>query len=88
MIPIDVVHKFDNKVPCKLKIPVLNINNNIASITKSTALVSLRLAENVNSIFSLDLGHITSNQTIGSGGSSGSTDPRTGTWPTPWNATN
>ena len=54
MIPIDVVHKFDNKVPHKLKIPVLNTNNNIASITKNTALVSLRLAENVNSIFSLD----------------------------------
>ena len=54
MIQIDVVHKFDNKVPYKLKIPVLNTNNNIASITKNTALVSLRLAENVDSIFSLD----------------------------------
>ena len=54
MIPIDVVHKFDNKVPCKLKVLMLNTNNHIASITKSTALVSLRPAENVNSIFSLD----------------------------------
>ena len=54
MIPIDVVHKFDNKVPCELKIPVLNTNNNIANITKNTALVLLRLAANVDSIFSLD----------------------------------
>ena len=45
---------FDNKVPHKLKILVLNTNNNIASITKNTALVSLRLAENVDSIFRLD----------------------------------
>ena len=54
VIPIDAVHKFDNKVPCKLKIPLLNTNNNIASITKNTALVSLWLAENVDSIFILD----------------------------------
>ena len=26
VIPIDVVHDFDNKVPCKLKIPILNTN--------------------------------------------------------------
>ena len=45
MIPIDVVHKFDNKVPCELKIPILNTNNNIVNIAKNKALVSLRLAE-------------------------------------------
>ena len=27
IIPIDVVHNFDNKVPCELKIPILNTNN-------------------------------------------------------------
>ena len=54
MIPIDLVHKFDIKVPCKLKIPTLNTQNNIASITKNMALVSLRPAEKVDSIFSLD----------------------------------
>ena len=54
MIPIDVVHKFDNKIPHKLKVPMFNTNNCITSITKNTALVSLRAAENVNSIFSLD----------------------------------
>ena len=54
MIPIDVVHKFDNKVPHKLKIPILNANNYIPNITKNMALVSLRLAEKVDSIFSLD----------------------------------
>ena len=52
MIPINVVHKFDNKVPCELKIPILNTNNNIANITKNTAL-SLRPVEKVT-IFSLD----------------------------------
>ena len=54
MIPMDIVHKFDNKVPCKLNIPILNTNNNIANITKNTALVSLRSAEKVDNIFSLD----------------------------------
>ena len=54
MMPIGVVHKFDNKVPCELKIPILNTNNNIANITKNTALVSLRPTENVDSIFCLD----------------------------------
>ena len=54
MIPIDVVHKFNNKVPCKLEIAILNTNNNVANITKNMALVSLRLAEKVDSIFSLD----------------------------------
>ena len=54
MTPIDVIHKFDNKVPCELKIPILNINNNIANITKNTTLVSLRPTEKVDSISSLD----------------------------------
>ena len=40
VIPIDVVHMFDNKVPHELKVPMLNTNNNIANITKNTALVS------------------------------------------------
>ena len=53
MIPIDIVHRFDNKVPCELKIPILNTNNNITNITKNMALVSLRPAEKVDSIFSL-----------------------------------
>ena len=80
MIPIDVVHKFNNKVPHELKIPIFNTNDNIANITKNMALVSLRPAEKGDSIFSFGLGHITSNQAIGSGRSSGSTtDPRTGT---------
>ena len=34
MIPIDIVHKFDNKVPCELKIPILNTNSINANITK------------------------------------------------------
>ena len=54
MIPIDVVHKFDNKGPCELKVSILNTNNNIANITKNMALVSLRLAEKVNSICNLN----------------------------------
>ena len=54
MIQTDVVHKFGNKVPHEFKIPILNANNNIANITKYMALVSLRLAEKVDSIFSLD----------------------------------
>ena len=45
MMPIDVVHKFDSKVPCELKVPILNTNNNIANITKNMALVSLKLAQ-------------------------------------------
>ena len=52
IIPIDVVHKFDNKVPHELKISILNTNNNIAS--KNMALVSLRPTEKVDSIFSLN----------------------------------
>ena len=54
MIPIDAVHKFNNKVPHELKIPILNTNNNIANITKNAALVSLRPTEKVHTIFSLD----------------------------------
>ena len=54
MIPIDVVHKFDNKVPHELKIPILNTNNNNANITKNTTLVSLMPTEKVDSIFSLN----------------------------------
>ena len=54
MISIDVVHMFDNKVPCELKVPVLNNNNTIANITKNMALVSLRLAEKVGSLCTLD----------------------------------
>ena len=54
MIPIDVVHKFDKKVACEVKIPILNTTNNTANITKNTALVSLRTAEKVDNIFSLD----------------------------------
>ena len=54
-IPIDVVHKFDNKVPYKLKIPILNTtNNNNANIARNTVLVSLSPAEKVDSIFSLE----------------------------------
>ena len=34
VIPVDVVHKIDNKVPHELNIPVLNTNNNVANITK------------------------------------------------------
>ena len=54
MIPIDVMHKIDDKVPHELNIPILNTNNNIASITKNTALLYLRLAEEADDIFSLD----------------------------------
>ena len=54
MIPIDIVHKFDSKVPHELKIPILNTNNNIANITKNTTFVSLRPTEKVDNIFSLD----------------------------------
>ena len=54
IIPIDVVHRFDNKLPCELKVPILNTNNNIANLTKNMALVSLRLAEKVDTICSLD----------------------------------
>ena len=54
MISKDIVHKFYNKVPHELKIPILNANNNITNITKNMALVSLRLAVKVDSIFSLD----------------------------------
>ena len=54
VIQIDVVHKFDNKVPCEFNIPISNTNNNITSITENTTLVSLRPAEKVDNIFSLD----------------------------------
>ena len=54
VIPIDIVHKLDNKVLCDSKTPILNTNNNIGNITKNTALVSLRTAEKVDNIFSLD----------------------------------
>ena len=37
-----------------LKILILNTNNNVANITKSIAIVSPRLAERVDNIFSLD----------------------------------
>ena len=73
MIPIDIVHKFDNKVPHELKIPILNTNNNIANKTKNTVLVSLRTAEKSRQHFQFGLGLITSNQAVGSGGSSGLT---------------
>ena len=52
-VTIDVIHKFDHKIPQELKIPILDTNNNITNITKNTALVSLRSAEKVD-IFSLD----------------------------------
>ena len=79
MIPVDVMHKIDDKVPQELNIPIVNTNNNIASITKNTVLVSLRPAEEANDIFSLDWGHIAPKQAVGSGGSSDSTrDVRTG----------
>ena len=54
VILIDVIHKFDHKIPQELKIPILNTNDNVTNITKSTALVSLRSAERVDNIFSLD----------------------------------
>ena len=54
VIPIDIIHKFDYKIPWELKIPILNTNNNVTNITKSTTLVSLRSAEKVDNIFSLD----------------------------------
>ena len=63
MIPIDVVHKFDNKVPSELKIPVLNTTNNSANITKNMALASRKSRQH----FQFGLGHITSNQAVGSG---------------------
>ena len=89
VIPIDVVHKFDSKVPCELKVPFLNTNNNIANVTKNMPLVFLRLAEKVDSICSLDWEMLLQTRQVGSRGSSGSTtDPRTSAWPTPWNATN
>ena len=72
MIPINVVYKFDNKVPHKLKIPILNTNNNVANIIKNMALVS-QTSRKSRQHFQFGMGHITSNQTVGSGGSSGST---------------
>ena len=80
MITIDIVHKFENKVPCELKIPILNTNNNVANITKNKALVFSKTSRKSRQYFQFGLGHITSNQTVGSGGRSGSTtDQRTGT---------
>ena len=54
MIPIDVIHKFDHKIPWELKIPILNTNNNVTNITKSTAIVPLRSTKRVDNIFNLD----------------------------------
>ena len=34
VIPIDIIHKFDNKVPYELKMPILNTNNNVTNISK------------------------------------------------------
>ena len=53
VMPIDVVHKIDDKVPCELNIPILNTNNNVANITKNTALLSLTLPEQAENIFSI-----------------------------------
>ena len=55
VIPIDVMHTFDHKIPPELKISMSNTNNNATNIIKSTAIVSLRSAERVDNIFSLDL---------------------------------
>ena len=48
------MHKFDHKIQWELKILILNTKNNVTNITKSTAIVSLRSAERVDNIFSLD----------------------------------
>ena len=34
MMPVDVVHKIDKKVPYELNIPILNTNNNVANINQ------------------------------------------------------
>ena len=39
MMQVDIVHKNDDKVPHELNIPILNTNNNVANITKNTALL-------------------------------------------------
>ena len=54
VIPVDVVHKINNKVPYELNIPILNTNNNVVNITKNTALFSLKPAEQAENIFSID----------------------------------
>ena len=45
VIPVDVVHNTDDKVPCELNIPISNTNNNVANITKNTILFSLKPAQ-------------------------------------------
>ena len=54
VIPIGIISKFDHKIPQELKILILNTNNNVTNITKSTAIVSLRSTERADNIFSLD----------------------------------
>ena len=54
VIPVDVVHTIDGKVPHELNIPILNTNNNVANITKNTALFSLKLAEQAENISSIE----------------------------------
>ena len=50
VIPIDVIHTFDHKIPWELKILIFNTNNSVTNITKNTAIVSLRSTEMVDNI--------------------------------------
>ena len=44
VIPLDILHRINNKTPKNLTIPILNINNTTCSLTKTSPIVTLILA--------------------------------------------
>ena len=41
IIPLDMMHCMDHKIPRTLKVPILNINNTISSLAKNSPIVTL-----------------------------------------------
>ena len=41
IIPLDIMHHVDHKIPRTLKVPILNTNNNIYSLAKNSPIVTL-----------------------------------------------
>ena len=41
IIPLDIMHCMDHKMPRTLKVPILDTNNTISSLTKNSPIVTL-----------------------------------------------
>ena len=58
---LDILHKVDHKIPQNLNIPILNTNNSFCSISRSSPIATLALAEKCEEIQEVDWNQVQCN---------------------------